>query len=38
LNKIDGKAKKFKSKADVEKFLNILFSDISGLKETQNKK
>ena len=38
LNKIDGKAKKFKSKSDVEKFLNILFSDISGLKETQNKK
>ncbi|MBB1564447.1 type I DNA topoisomerase [Candidatus Gracilibacteria bacterium] len=38
LNKIGGKAKKFKSKAEVEKFLNILFSDLKNLKETKNKK
>ena len=38
LNKIWWKAKKFKSKAEVEKFLNILFSDLKNLKETKNKK
>ena len=38
LNKIWWKAKKFKSKAEVEKLLNILFSDLKNLKETKNKK
>lgn len=38
LNKISWKVKKFKSKEDVEKFLNILFDDLKNLKETKNKK
>lgn len=38
LNKVSWKAKKFKSKSDVEKFLNILFEDLTKLKEKTNKK
>jgi hypothetical protein len=37
LTKINGKNKKFKSKEDTQKFLHLLFNDISQIKEIKNK-
>lgn len=38
LSKVDGKAKTFKSREDVEKYVSVLFNELTWIKEEKNKK